>query len=128
MTKRTKLLLGIGLAIGIGGAIAGRNDAPAAKPAKPVASATGPDAEQAWRMARLMVSKQLKDPDSADFGRFKRDQGPDNCKPTSEHEWSCAGWVAATNSFGGKVRQSFTLRMRDLGNGSWEAVEGPTIR
>ncbi len=73
---------------------------------------------EAWVMAEEFVRRNLKSPDTADFGSaFKDYQDPEKCVvSTGPGSFRVTGWVDAQNSFGAKLRNRFTCSLRRSGD------------
>ena len=82
------------------------------------------DTLSAFVMAKDFVQNMLKSPGTADFGW----QTYDKCvTDMGEGVYLVNGWVDAQNSFGGKVRADFIVRLKYVGNDKWRAIEGPYL-
>jgi hypothetical protein len=101
----------------------------AAAAAAPAAPAPEHDKIGAWVMAQQFVKDGLKSPGSADFGSvFGEYQKADDCvTDLGDGKYQVRGWVDAQNAFGATLRSNFTVTLKYVGGGNWQAVSGPTL-
>lgn len=82
------------------------------------------DKISAFAMAKKFVEQNLKSPGSAEYGW----QRADECvTELGNGEYLVKGWVDAQNSFGAKIRNNFSLKLKYMGNYEWRCTEGPYI-
>lgn len=69
---------------------------------------------RAYSTAKAIVRQNLKAPASATFGSL----GEAGCRVSSPRtdRYACSGWVEASNSFGAKLRKSWSVELRESGN------------
>lgn len=78
--------------------------------------------EDAWRMCRALVKKQLKSPSTADFGGYGEQSFEKTISQAGPNEYRCSAWVDSQNSFGAMIRSNFDVLIRDNGDETWNLV------
>lgn len=80
------------------------------------------DKVEAYSYSKEFVEKRLKYPPSAEFASFGRATVTEEANCT----FQISSHVDATNAFGGMIRNSFSITVRDDGD-RWRLVNGPTF-
>ena len=77
-----------------------------------------PDDALAYAMAQVFVSRQLKAPATADYAPMSQATIID----LGDGLYSVTAWVDSENSYGARLRATFTANLRWMGGDDWQLV------
>lgn len=122
-TRKTMIVLGIFLFLGIIGNLTNKNQRPPAQPTQEEIAAKKDfsDSIDAQVYAKEYIKQRLKAPstakwqDSADVAVAKIEG--------SKNKWLVQGYVDSQNSYGAMLRMQYWVTLRKSSNGTWSVIK-----